>query len=210
MTDLCDILRVHVCIKCACTTVGFKLANLIKTSDTMKTVFLIVAIAAGVVFGNSIRKIDNKLKIELKKLLAAIKDESTFSDSDEGDFPGQPIKLRALKKALSFFPKGHVWRKTARVGSKGYVPKRVSVCGCVRVCAGVCGCVRVCACVRTRVRACVRACVRQACCRAGDWACVCVYVRVCACLRSIILFMLYNTTGKIKLYKVDMMDRNCG
>ena len=185
MTDLCDILRVHICIKCACTTVGFKLANLIKTSDTMKTVFLIVAIAAGIVFGNSIRKIDNnKLKIELKKLLAAIKDESSFPDSDEGDFPVQSIKLRALKKALSFFPKGHVWRKTARVGAKGYVPKRVSVCGCVRVCAGVCGCVRVCAGVcggRAAVRATGRACV---------------YVRVCACLRSIILFMLYNTTKK--------------
>ena len=168
---------------------GVKLANLFKTSDTMKTVFLIVAIAAGVVFGNSIGKIDkSKLKIELKKLLAAIKDETSFPDSDEGDFPGQPIKLRALKKALSFFPEGHVWRKKARVGSKGYVPMRVSVCGCVRVCA----------CVRACVRAYVRACVRQACCRAGDWACMCVCACVCVSAHNYIIDVVqYNGKNKI-------------
>ena len=161
----------HLYKVCICTTVRFKLANVFKTCRTMKTIFLIVAIAAGVVFGNSIGKIDkNKLKIELKKLLAAIKDESSFPDSDEGDFPVQPIKLRALKKALSFFPEGHVWRKKARVGSKGYV--RVCVCVCVRVC--------VCACVRACVRACARACVcGRLWARVGACGRACVSVRVC-------------------------------
>ena len=170
----------HLYKVCICTTVRFKLANVFKTCRTMKTIFLIVAIAAGVVFGNSIGKIDkNKLKIELKKLLAAIKDESSFPDSDEGDFPVQPIKLRALKKALSFFPEGHVWRKKARVGSKGYV--RVCVCVCVRVC--VCACVRACVRAGVRARVCVRALV-GACGRV--WACLCVCACVYTCLRILL------------------------
>ena len=92
----------------------FNLANLIKTSDTMKIVFLIVAIAAGAVIVSSLGRNDKtELDIELKTLLAAIEDDSSSPESDEGDFPVQPIKQHALKEAISF------WRKKARVDSEG-------------------------------------------------------------------------------------------
>ena len=80
----------------------FNLANLIKTSDTMKTVFLLVAIVAGAVVDSSLGRIDKtKLGIELKTLLAAIEDDSSSRESDEGDFPVQPIKQHALEEAIS-------------------------------------------------------------------------------------------------------------